>query len=159
MLKIIKLICDPLEHLSENSSETIDKLPIFVEISLEEYIIRYSRYANTTLVNFFFNTMSFSRKESIFKNYVITYDDYKMLVNIAKQTKFGLLILTVGNQKIVFIANRSIQDKLVSLEGDLENKYTSRIIKTEKNHRLLGPAEKRGKKYIRCYLDYLFIAK
>lgn len=54
-----------------------------------------------------------------------------------KKTKFGLVILAVGPKKLVFTANSSVQNQLISLESKQENPFTARILKTEMNQRLL----------------------
>lgn len=68
---------------------------------------------------------------------ILTYADYKIFVDQAKQTRYGISFVEIDAQRIVFFANPSVHRKLIELEGKQDNPYTSRLLWTERNQRLL----------------------
>jgi hypothetical protein len=133
----IKLNCDPLVLPKTETPASPDTRKLYEEISLESYVtllLNTPKYSKYKLLAHFIGT---AQQEAFLKDHVLTYDDYKPLIERAKATKFGLLILTIGDKKIVFTANTSIQNELVKLEKNPTNVSTSRSLLTGNNHRLL----------------------
>lgn len=130
----VMLECDPL---SSSDSANRAAMQDYIELSLADYIKEHPKYKKSWMTQVLFSLAQLFHSNLFIRNYVITVDDYKGLVEQAKTTKFGLLILTLGQQKIIFTANPSIQDQLVKLETVADNQVTSRLLYTDTNRRLL----------------------
>ena len=137
MAASIKLTCDPLELPKTDNPASPDTRKLYEEMSLESYVKLLLNTPKYNKYKFLSNFIGTIQKEAMVKDHVLTYDDYKPLIDRAKATKFGLLILTIGDKKIVFTANKSIQNELVSFEKKPTNESTTRVLLTGNNHRLL----------------------
>lgn len=129
----VELMCQPLPSCPVTGHTT----PTYIELSLADYIKEHPKYKHSLITQTLFSLAKLFHCSSFIQNYVITAEDYQGLVEKAKRTKFGLLVLTIGEQKVVFTANPSVQDQLVGLETGSVNKFTSRQLHTDDNRRLL----------------------